>query len=111
MTAVRTVDPARGAARSVRIRWAGLAGREHGDPSAPGAPLVLLHGLTFDRRMWDPVLDALPERQHALALDLPGHGGSAALDRPGLAPVVEAIHEAGLAARLERPSLRGHSIG
>jgi pimeloyl-ACP methyl ester carboxylesterase len=111
MTAVRTVDPGGAEARSVRIRWAGLAGREHGDPAAPGAPLVLLHGLTFDRRMWDPVLDALPERQRALALDLPGHGGSAALDRPGLAPVVEAIHEALLDAGLARPILVGHSIG
>jgi pimeloyl-ACP methyl ester carboxylesterase len=111
MTAVRIVDPGRAAARSVRIRWAGLAGREHGDPAAPGAPLVLLHGLTFDRRMWDPVLDALPEQQRALALDLPGHGGSAALDRPGLAPVAEAIYEAVVDAGLERPILVGHSIG
>ncbi len=63
-------------ADSVQVRWAGLAGRDHGDPSAPGPAFVLLHGLTFDRRMWYPVLDALPEGQRAIAFDLPAHGGS-----------------------------------
>ncbi len=99
------------APRFVRIRWAGLAGREHGDASATGAPVVFLHGLTFDRRMWDPVLDALPSGRRAIAFDLPGHGGSAGLDRPGLAPVVEAIHEGVLDAGLEPPIVVGHSIG
>jgi hypothetical protein len=32
-------------------RWAGIAGRAHGDLLAPGRPFVFLHGLTFDRRM------------------------------------------------------------
>ena len=44
-----------------------------------GAPFVFLHGLTFDSRMWAPVLDALPSGHRAIAFDLPGHGGSAAL--------------------------------
>jgi pimeloyl-ACP methyl ester carboxylesterase len=95
----------------VRIRWAGLTGREHGGPSAGTPALVLLHGLTFDRRMWYPVLDALPPSQHAIAFDLPGHGGSPALLRSGLAPVVDALHEAIVEAGLESPILVGHSIG
>jgi pimeloyl-ACP methyl ester carboxylesterase len=45
-------------------------------------PLVLLHGLTFDRAMRQPALAELrktdPGRQ-VLALDLPGHGGAADL--------------------------------
>jgi len=88
-----------------------LAGREHGDREAVGPGFVLLHGLTFDRRMWDPVLDALPVTRRALALDLPGHGGSPGLDEPGLAAVVDAVHEAVLAAELDAPILVGHSIG
>ena len=44
---------------STRIRWAGLTGRERN--GVDGASFVLLHGLTFDRRMWGPILDALPE--------------------------------------------------
>jgi pimeloyl-ACP methyl ester carboxylesterase len=75
------------------------------------SPFVLLHGLTFDRRMWSPVLRALPEDREALALDLPGHGGSPGLGRPGLSPVVEAVHDAVREAGLESPILVGHSIG
>src|SRR5580765_8060116 len=94
-----------------RIRWAGLSGREHGDPLAGTAAFVLLHGLTFDRRMWYPVLDALPSSRHAIAFDLPGHGGSPALPEGGLVPVVDALHDAILEAGLEAPVLVGHSIG
>ena len=94
-----------------RIRWAGLAGRAHGNPDRTAGAFVLLHGLTFDRHMWDPVLDALPEDRRAIAFDLPGHGGSRALDRPGLEPAVDAIHEAVLDAGVEAPIVVGHSIG
>jgi pimeloyl-ACP methyl ester carboxylesterase len=75
------------------------------------SPFVLLHGLTFDRRMWSPVLRALPAGREALALDLPGHGRSPGLGRPGLSPVVEAVHDAVVEAGLESPVLVGHSIG
>jgi len=92
------------------IRFGGLAGRLHGDPAA-GTPIVLLHGLTFDRRMWDPVLAALPAGRCALVLDLPGHGGSPGIDGRGLAPVVDAVHRAVQDAGLERPVIVGHSIG
>jgi pimeloyl-ACP methyl ester carboxylesterase len=93
------------------LRAAGLAGRAHGEEQAPGAPFVFLHGLTFDSRMWDPVLDALPFGHRAIALDLPGHGDSAALPQHGLAVVVETVHEAVLDAALAAPILIGHSIG
>jgi pimeloyl-ACP methyl ester carboxylesterase len=96
---------------SSRIRWAGLAGREHGDPGAEGPPLVFLHGLTFNRRLWYPVLGALPARAHAIAFDLPGHGGSDPLRGSGLAPAVAAIHAAILDAGMEAPVVVGHSIG
>src|SRR5690242_6828179 len=90
--------------------WAGLAGDRRGDPSAPGRALVLLHGLTFDRHMWDPVLAALPARHAVLTLDLPGHGASPGLSSHRLEPVVEAIHAAVLDAELESPIIVGHSL-
>ena len=40
---------------------AGLAADEYGD-SDELAPLVLLHGLTFDRGLWLPVLNAVHRR-------------------------------------------------
>ena len=72
---------------------------------------VLLHGLTFDHRMWDPVIGALPAGRRVLAPDLPGHGRTPMLPEPGLAPVVDAVHEAVRAAGIERPIVVGHSIG
>jgi pimeloyl-ACP methyl ester carboxylesterase len=72
---------------------------------------MFLHGLTFDRRMWDPVLDALPSGHRAIAFDLPGHGGSATLPRPGLAAVAEAVHAAALDLGLDAPIVVGHSNG
>ncbi len=40
--------------------YADLAATERSgtDPAAPA--FVLLHGLTFDRRMWEPAMAALP---------------------------------------------------
>ena len=92
-------------------RWAGLAGRSHGDTRARGCPIVLLHGLTFDHHMWDPIIEALPSSHPTIAFDLPGHGSSPSLPQPGLAPVVDAIHAAVRDAELDPPILVGHSIG
>jgi pimeloyl-ACP methyl ester carboxylesterase len=74
-------------------------------------PFVFLHGLTFDHRMWEPVIAALPAESRAIALDLPGHGGVPLAAAPGLAPVVDVVHEAVMHARLDRPIVVGHSIG
>jgi pimeloyl-ACP methyl ester carboxylesterase len=110
-SAIDTTSAAGSAGAATRIRWAGLAGREHGQGATSGPPFVFLHGLTFDRRMWDPVLELLPEQHRAIAFDLPGHGVSPPLTGPGLAPVVEAVHEAVLEADLDAPVVVGHSIG
>jgi pimeloyl-ACP methyl ester carboxylesterase len=88
-----------------------LAFNAQGDERAPGAPLVLLHELTLDRRAWDPVLDALPSGRRTLAFDLPGHGGSAALGERGLSAVADAIHEGVVDTGLRAPVIVGHSTG
>src|SRR5260370_16895609 len=64
----------------MRTLFADLAGELHGEPDH-GTPLVLLHGLTFDRTMWRPALAELAELdpgRQVLTLDLPGHGGAPA---------------------------------
>jgi pimeloyl-ACP methyl ester carboxylesterase len=94
-----------------RVRWGDLAGRECNRGRAGGKTFVFLHGLTFDRLMWDPVMAALSDDQHAIALDLPGHGGSRILERPGLEAVADAVNEAVLDAETDAPILVGHSIG
>ncbi len=94
-----------------RTTYASLAAsdRPGADPRTPA--FVLLHGLTFECRMWDPIVEALPARHRAVAFDLPGHGGSAVADTRGLASVADAVRAAVVAAGIESPIVVGHSIG
>jgi len=41
-----------------------------------GPPLVLLHGILADSRVWRPQLDSLPDAFDVIAWDAPGTGGS-----------------------------------
>ena len=79
------------------------------DDSGMGVPVVLLHGLTFDRATWRPIVDRLGGRARTVALDLPGHGDSGgppcALD-----DVAGAVHEVVERLGLERPLVVGHSM-
>jgi pimeloyl-ACP methyl ester carboxylesterase len=79
------------------------------------SPLVLLHGLTFDRRHWEPLRRELavvdPDRE-VLALDLPGHGDAPRRASYHLFAVAEVIHSQITAAALtEPPTVVGHSVG
>lgn len=91
---------------------AGLAVEDHG-ATDDRPPLVLLHGLTFNRMMWGPALAALrvvdPGRR-VLAVDLPGHGGSSPWPSYDVARVAEGVHRAVTEAQLERPVVVGHSL-
>jgi pimeloyl-ACP methyl ester carboxylesterase len=92
--------------------YAGLAADDSGVSDAR-APLVLLHGLTFDRTGWRPVLDeldALDPGRRRVAFDLPDHGDSPPLPSHDLEAVAAAVHDAVDAAGLDRPVLVGHSI-
>src|SRR5271169_3225854 len=75
---------------------AGLAADDYGG-SDDRAPLVLLHGLTFDRSLWRPSLAELyridPGRR-VLALDLPGHGASEGWPSYDVASVANGVHRA-----------------
>lgn len=77
------------------------------------APLVLLHGLSFDRRTWQPVLDELfrvdPDRR-VLVLDLPGHGESPSQLPHTTEHILALVHSAVGEAGLEAPVLVGHSM-
>ncbi len=76
-----------------------------------GRPLVvLLHGLTFDRGMWAPLISALDSRR-VLAVDLPGHGDSPVRDSYDVMDVVDELHAAIMSIGAGKPVLVGHSIG
>ena len=91
--------------------YAGLVADDPGR-SDERPPLVLLHGLTFDRRMWRPALtelETLDPGRRALALDLPGHGDSPDAPSYSMQAVVERVHAAVMEAHLEDPVVVGHS--
>ncbi|MDQ2726034.1 MAG: alpha/beta fold hydrolase [Actinomycetota bacterium] len=45
-----------------------------------GDPVVLIHGFTQSGRTWEPVAERLSDVHQVIAVDAPGHGGSAAVD-------------------------------
>jgi pimeloyl-ACP methyl ester carboxylesterase len=94
------------ATRNESRRIAGLAYETHG----AGTPVVFLHGLTFDRTTWRPVIERLGEGVQAIAVDLPGHGES---DGPPVSLDVLAgrVHELLSGLGIDRPLVVGHSIG
>jgi pimeloyl-ACP methyl ester carboxylesterase len=77
-----------------------------------GPVVVLVHGLTEDRRVWDTVAPLLAEHLRCIRLDLRGHGESSdAGDWSALAmadDVATVIAEADLD---EQPLVVGHSLG
>lgn len=84
-------------------------------PASTHAPLVLLHPLGADRRVWRPVLALLAPHRDVLAVDLPGFGGSPALAGEDVRPA--ALAEAVSAFLREqdldggRAHLAGNSLG
>ena len=107
-----TRNAARPADTSAQITVAGMAADLYGFADER-PPLVLLPGLTFDRRIWQPVLDHLsridPGRQ-VLALDLPGHGESPDQLPHSMQHIVGLIHQAVEEAGLDTPVVAGHSM-
>ena len=82
------------------------------DRLGQGPPLVLLHPLGADRRVWDPILDRVIEQREVVVVDLPGFGGSPPLPST---PTPSALADA-VAAFLEsigvtRPHVAGNSLG
>jgi pimeloyl-ACP methyl ester carboxylesterase len=78
-----------------------------------GKPLVLLHGLATDRRIWRAVVPALARRRRVVSVDLPGFGASApAGEAFELDEVAERIARGLAARRITTPfDLVGHSLG
>jgi pimeloyl-ACP methyl ester carboxylesterase len=82
------------------------------DRLGAGPPLVLLHPLGADRRVWDPVLELLSAEREVIAVDLPGFGDSEPLEG---SPTPRALADAlaGFLRRIDvpRPHVAGNSLG
>ena len=86
-----------------------LATRLAYDSEGAGDPVVLLHGLTFNRRTWKPIVDKLGHSIRSIAIDLPAHGESGGAPAP-LAEVAGRVHELLASLDVERPVVVGHSM-
>jgi len=65
----------------------------HVDATGDGPPLVLLHGWAMHSELWGPLMPRLARSHRVHAVDLPGHGHSAALPEFTLDGVVAALDE------------------
>jgi len=95
-------------ARGVRMRVV-----EAGEGNGP--PLVLIHGFLVSHLEFDDVIDALAQRFHVIAPDLPGFGES---EKPnparyayGIETFAEAVADLIAAYGIGRPAIIGHSMG
>jgi 2-succinyl-6-hydroxy-2,4-cyclohexadiene-1-carboxylate synthase len=76
-----------------------------GGPGTPEARVVLVHGFTQTLAAWEPVAARLGARWRVLRVDLPGHGGSAAV-RAGFAEAAGLLGACG-----GRAAYVGYSLG
>lgn len=96
--------------RKVRVGQQDVAVRIEGREDA--LPLVLLHGILADHRVWDGVAERLASRYRIVRYDLRGHGGSSAPPPPytmeQLADDVPALLDA---LGIAKAHLAGSSLG
>ncbi len=71
-----------------------------------GPRIVLVHGFTQSARSWDRVRPALPAGHEVVAVDLPGHGGSADVRAADLEQAAALLGEVG-----GRATYVGYSLG
>lgn len=81
------------------------------DRRGSGTPIVLVHGITDNRRSWDLVVDDLATDHEVITLDLRGHGESAKAADYSLMRLVTDVAEVCADLGLEAPVLVGHSLG
>src|SRR4051794_16899487 len=79
------------------------------DIDGDGVPVVFLHGLTFDRRSWRPIVERLAGAVRSIAIDLPAHGDSGGVPAP-LEAIAAQLHELLASLAVERPMVVGHSM-
>ncbi len=77
-----------------------------------GEPLVLVHGVGLRLEAWEAQIAALSAQARVIALDMPGHGGSAPLREGARLPdFVDWLARSLDDLELDRVNLAGHSMG
>jgi pimeloyl-ACP methyl ester carboxylesterase len=78
-----------------------------------GEPLVLIHGFSGTRLIWEPVLEALEPAHDVLAVNLAGHvGGPELADTPvSVTALVDAVERDLDGAGFDTAHVVGNSLG
>lgn len=79
------------------------------DIEGTGTPVVFVHGLTFDRRTWRPIIEELDGSVTSIVIDLPAHGDSGG-EPALLEKVTEQVNRLLESLGVERPVVVGHSM-
>lgn len=80
------------------------------DDEGAGTPVVFLHGLTFDRRTWRPIIERLDASSvRTIAIDLPAHGESRGVPAQ-LDTIAAQVHALLGTLAVDRPIVVGHSM-
>jgi 2-succinyl-6-hydroxy-2,4-cyclohexadiene-1-carboxylate synthase len=82
----------------------------HAEASGEGHPLVLVHGFTQTGRLWGPFGSSLERHHRLIRVDLPGHGGSSAVEAD-LEGAGRLLLDAAAAEGAEPADLLGYSLG
>ncbi len=83
----------------------------HVQVKGSGPVALLIHGTGAATHSWRDVMEPLAERLTVVAIDLPGHGFTGALPRPGQPEVARAIGALLAELELSPELIVGHSVG
>lgn len=84
----------------------------HAEVSGRGEPLILMHSLAMDGRMWQPLMARLSDRFRCWALDARGHGQTSWDGEPfSVTDLAEDLRATLDALELEQPHILGLSMG
>src|SRR5271165_4384559 len=81
------------------------------DKAGQGRPIIFIHGLSYDRRIWQPIVKLLSADFACVSLDIPGHGDSSDSAAYDLDSVAQQVKELADALHISEPIIVGHSIG
>jgi len=94
--------------KNIKFRNKNIVYRDKGS----GKPVIFLHGYLECSQVWDEFTSGLPENFRSLAVDLPGHGGSAVYgNEHSMAFMADAVKAVMDAEGINNAMMVGHSMG